>query len=282
MDKVAAQLLNRQLSYLQVQLLNAKLSRCTQDWRMLHISPTYNKLYYIRDGEGWVQIGNELFYPRPGELMLIPGGVKHSCSTTGGTPYTKYWCHFKSNINFGRLLNRLNLPCLVQVEDAGTMQRHFEEMIHHYSTRGPTASIRIQAALFSVISLFLEQALANQHHHMGSAIERKLIDSLHYIDAHLAEELTIEQLSLHAHFHPNYFIRMFKKHMGTPPMKYIHERRLEKAQQLLASTELTVGEVAGRTGFNDVSYFSAAFKKHTGATPSDYRNIPAASARTNR
>ncbi|MBU7317943.1 helix-turn-helix transcriptional regulator [Paenibacillus oleatilyticus] len=273
MDTAKAQLLNSQLSNLRVQLLFAKLSVCARDWRRQHFTPFYNKLYYICDGEGWIQVGDEQYRPMPGEFMFIPGGTEQSFSVTEGTPYTMYWCHFGSNIRLGRVLQLLGISHLVKALDPALVQHHFRELIRHFNAMGPTSAVHIQAALFSLIALFLDTAPVKPHHGISSDAERKLIDSLRYIDAHLASELTVEQLSGHAHFHPNYFIRMFKRHMGMPPMKYIHERRLEKAQQLLASTDLTVEEVARRSGFNDVSYFSASFKKYAGVAPKDYRNM---------
>ncbi|WP_163858546.1 helix-turn-helix transcriptional regulator [Paenibacillus elgii] len=273
MDTAKAQLLNSQLSNLRVQLLFAKLSVCARDWRRLHFTPFYNKLYYICDGEGWIQVGDEQYRPVPGEFMFIPGGTEQSFSVTEGTPYTMYWCHFSSNIRLGRVLQLLGISHLVKALDPALVQHHFRELIRHFNDMGPTSAVHIQAALFSLIALFLDMAPVKPHHGISMDAERKLIDSLRYIDAHLSSELTVEQLSDHAHFHPNYFIRMFKRHMGMPPMKYIHERRLEKAQHLLASTDLTVGEVACRSGFNDVSYFSASFKKYAGVAPKDYRNI---------
>jgi len=273
LDKTREQLLNRQLSHLRVQLLHAKLSEVTPDWRRLRFTPPYNKFYYICDGNGWVQIGNEHYRPAPGELLFMPGGIEQSFSVADGKTYTMYWCHFNTNVSLGRLFQLLGIPTLVKLKNEALLKRHFQELVRHFNEKGPTSSGHIQSQLFGIISLFLDEALAHRHVGASSITENKLLASLRYIDANLSKEITIEQLSDQAHFHPNYFIRIFKLHMGMPPMKYIHELRLEKAQHLLASSDMTIAEIAHRSGFNDVPYFSASFKKHVGVTPSNYRNV---------
>ncbi|WP_028547509.1 AraC family transcriptional regulator [Paenibacillus sp. UNC451MF] len=273
MDNAKKQLLNHQLSYLRVQLLFAKLSVCGPDWMKYHFTPSYNKIYLIREGEGWLQIGKEQLRPKPGELVFIPGGLEQSYSVTTGTPYTMQWCHFKSNMNFMRLFQLFGISKVVSVGENLELQQRFRELEEHRSDKGPSTSLKIQSSLFSIISYFIDHAIMDKSQEAANDSIRKLTETIEYIDTFLTRELTIEELSQNAHFHPNYFIRIFKRHLGMPPMRYIHERRLEKAKLLLGSTDLTVGEIAHKSGFNDVSYFSAAFKKSAGVSPSEYRNL---------
>ncbi|WP_282941039.1 AraC family transcriptional regulator [Paenibacillus sp. RC67] len=273
MDDAKKQLLNHQLSYLRVQLLFAKLSVCGPGWMKHHFTPSYNKIYLIREGEGWLQIGKEQLRPKPGELVFIPGGLEQSYSVTAGTPYTMQWCHFKSNINFMRLFQLFGIAKVVRAGENRELQQRFNELEEHRSDKGPATSLKIQSALLSIISYFIDHAILDKGQDTPNDAILKLTDTIHYIDMNLLRELSIEELSQNAHFHPNYFIRIFKRHLGMPPMRYIHERRLEKAKQLLGSTDLTVGEVAYRSGFKDISYFSAAFKKSAGVTPSEFRNL---------
>ena len=67
------------------------------------------------------------------------------------------------------------------------------------------------------------------------------------------------------------FRRSFKQQTGVAPARFQNTIRLNRARHLLASTELSVSEIADQTGFDTVFYFSRAFKKKTGATPKAYR-----------
>ena len=67
------------------------------------------------------------------------------------------------------------------------------------------------------------------------------------------------------------FDDLFKKRFDTTPARYITLQKIEYAKQLLAMPHLSIMEVAERSGFSDVYYFSKVFKKETGSTPSDFR-----------
>ena len=273
MDNAKKQLLNHQLSHLRVQLIFAKMSVCGPDWMKHRFTPSYNKLYLIHEGEGWLQIGQEQLRPVPGELVFIPGGIEQSYSVANGTPYTMQWCHFRSNLPFARLFQLFNIAKVVRAGEHRELQQWFYQLEAHRSDEGPATSLKIQSALLAIISYFIDHAITDRDQNSPDDSIVQLTQTIRFIDLNLRKELTIEELSQNAHFHPNYFIRIFKRHFGMPPMRYIHERRLEKAKQLLGSTDLTVGEVADRSGFKDLSYFSAAFKKSAGMSPSEFRHL---------
>ncbi|MFZ5869412.1 MAG: GlxA family transcriptional regulator [Actinomycetota bacterium] len=87
---------------------------------------------------------------------------------------------------------------------------------------------------------------------------------------HLAEELSVERIAAHAHMSPRTFARRFRDTTGTTPAAWLNRRRLERARELLESTDLPVEEVARRVGFG-----SAAVLRHhfaaLGTTPNAYR-----------
>jgi AraC family transcriptional regulator len=71
---------------------------------------------------------------------------------------------------------------------------------------------------------------------------------------------------------PTYFASQFKRATGLPPHQYVIARRVERAQQLLQGDgEVSLTEVAARTGFSDQSHFSHHFKRLVGVTPGRFR-----------
>lgn len=103
---------------------------------------------------------------------------------------------------------------------------------------------------------------AHTLHHMEKAIN--------FIDEHLADELTLEEISDIAHMSKTYFCRQFKKLNGIPPWEYITIKRIERAISYIETTDLTKLEIALKCGYNNTANFYYAFKKITGKTPSDY------------
>lgn len=95
--------------------------------------------------------------------------------------------------------------------------------------------------------------------------------SINYIENHLSEELSVAALASELCVTPNYFSRLFKRVMGEGCNEYIIKKRIERAQVLLATTNIKIAVIAEDVGYHDTNYFSLAFKKNTGKNPSQYR-----------
>jgi transcriptional regulator GlxA family with amidase domain len=74
-----------------------------------------------------------------------------------------------------------------------------------------------------------------------------------------------------ANLHPDYFSRLFYRFTGERPLAYIHMKRIERAQYLIATTNLPYIEITEDTGFENVPHFSKIFKKVTSLTPGEYK-----------
>jgi AraC-like DNA-binding protein len=91
------------------------------------------------------------------------------------------------------------------------------------------------------------------------------------VDRSYAEPLDVEALARRAHCSPWHFSRRFKEAFGETPHQYVLSRRVERAQELLRNTELSVSEVCLEVGFQSLGSFSAAFHRVAGMTPTAYR-----------
>ena len=92
-----------------------------------------------------------------------------------------------------------------------------------------------------------------------------------YIEEHLAEPISLATMAQLVRLSPHYFCRAFKQSFGMPPHRYHTNRRIEHAKQLLVEYGQSVTHIALAVGFAETSSFSAAFRRATGVTPSDYR-----------
>ncbi|OWY62955.1 AraC family transcriptional regulator [cyanobacterium TDX16] len=91
------------------------------------------------------------------------------------------------------------------------------------------------------------------------------------IDRDYAEPLDLDGLAATAMVSKYHFLRSFREAYGTTPAVYLTERRIERAQDLLRSTNLTVTEVCMLVGYSSVGSFSSRFREVVGMTPSDYQ-----------
>ncbi len=92
-----------------------------------------------------------------------------------------------------------------------------------------------------------------------------------YIKEHMSEDVTVANIAEALHVAPNYFSRLFKRITGEGCNEYIVRKRIEKAKNLLETTSLKIYKIAVIVGYNDTNYFSLAFKKNTGLSPTKYR-----------
>ena len=102
----------------------------------------------------------------------------------------------------------------------------------------------------------------------GDPVVLKAVEFLH---AHFAEPITIADLAQRCGISRSGLSARFSRALGEAPIRHLIRLRLDRAMDLLAEGRLTVSEIAYRTGFEDQAYFTRAFKKHTGLTPSGYR-----------
>jgi len=86
-----------------------------------------------------------------------------------------------------------------------------------------------------------------------------------------AEVPSVAQLAREAGYSTDHFSRIFLNATGLRPQDYLIKARIDRARQLLAETDLSVGEIATSVGFVDIFYFSRLFRQRTGQPPSAFR-----------
>ena len=103
---------------------------------------------------------------------------------------------------------------------------------------------------------------------LGARRLRRVVD---YIEAHLAEDISLRDLAALAGLSPHHFGEAFKASTGTPPHRYLIERRIRQAKELLLGVDQSIAEIAVSLGFASHSHFTDHFRKVTGTTPSRFR-----------
>ena len=118
-----------------------------------------------------------------------------------------------------------------------------------------------------ITRMFIDQIPGNEEENVHYIIS----NAKHYIDEHLAEDISVSSIATNLYITPNYFSRLFKRITGEGCNEYIVRKRIEKARSLLETTSIKTGKIAMMVGYRDTNYFSLAFKKHTGKSPTKYR-----------
>ncbi len=98
-----------------------------------------------------------------------------------------------------------------------------------------------------------------------------LQDARDLIDTSWHLPLSLEQISQHAGFSRHHFLRAFRRTFGITPHQYLTRRRIEKAQYLLAYSDMSVTDICYEVGFQSLGSFSALFRRYTGCSPLTHR-----------
>lgn len=260
------------LSNLHVNLILGDYIECDDRWREERHPIDYNKFYYICEGDGWVQTGEKSFFPKKGDLVLIPANKDHAYAPINDHYYKKYWCHFTATIGHKNLFEVFDFPNIVKVEDNHQwLVQSFQQLIDYERQDDIASILKAKAVLLEIIGYFLEKTKAKELSIYQSPSIEKLELLLAYIDNNLDQPITVEQLADVVHLQVNYFIKFFRSHLGSTPMTYVKGQRLEKAKAYLTASDLSISQIGQQVGYMDVSYFSSQFKSYTGMTPSFFR-----------
>lgn len=262
--------INKYVSNLRVHVLVGSYGKVWPNWNYGQHQPSYNRLYYIRDGYGYVDIDGERYYPVKDQLLLIPARSTVSFGTINKEPYTKYWIHFDAKVGDINFFEIVKTQLLLNLPDNQEVINDFETIIQNQYVKKHTAELRQCAALMDLLAIFLEHVPEDKIYIEESPVE-KLNTVVAYIEANLNRDISVEEMSRIVHFHPNYFIKFFRNHMGSSPVQYVNKLKVEKAKALLTDTDRSIYEISQQLGYNEPGYFSKIFKQHVGRTPREFR-----------
>lgn len=169
--------------------------------------------------------------------------------------------------DFRRELSHVFMSCLRDngISSQGVFEDKLLENMGRESVLSGDNMLRFAQRLFTLT----EQALQNLAD--GEDIIAKA-DA--YIRAHFRENISREDVAAVACITPNYLSKQFHSKKGMNLREYINNIRIDEAKRLLLTTNLSVSEVAGMVGYDNISYFSTVFRKRTGMSPVDWRTAP--------
>lgn len=99
----------------------------------------------------------------------------------------------------------------------------------------------------------------------------KIKTILSYVQTYYATPISIEEIANECFYSKSHFMKFFKEAMGVSFVQYLNDYRLNIAAKMLKETTGSILEIAGSTGFDNLSYFNRVFKRKYGVSPSQYR-----------
>jgi AraC-like DNA-binding protein/ligand-binding sensor protein len=135
-------------------------------------------------------------------------------------------------------------------------------------------SERFQAIveLLKVFAQYLSDHASRQALACSEEEPRPVASAKEYVQKHVEEPISLEQVVEHVHVSRFYFCKLFKKATGMTLTEYVARVRVEKAKSLLVDHSLRISEVVFAAGFGSIPHFNSVFKRHVGMAPTEYRS----------
>ncbi|HVR21493.1 MAG TPA: helix-turn-helix domain-containing protein [Polyangiaceae bacterium] len=226
---------------------------------------------YCVQGSGFCTVAGKRHEVRSGELAVVPAGEPHAYGTNADDPWTLHWFH-AMGANVPRLLARLGVTRRAPVVELGRsaeLEALFDQVRETLEEDyGDESLLEAALTLSHLIGVMLR--LRRDPHAELSAAER-VRASLASLKGRLAEAHDVKRLASQAELSPSRFSELVRRACGAPPMAYLTRLRVERATELLASTDLTVKAIAREVGFADPLHFSRVFRRVSGKSPGRQR-----------
>jgi len=277
-------------------MLNVGYCHHDGDWNWKDVKSPFARLYYVTEGSAQVVMPDGVHTLTPHHLYLIPPNTLHSDICT--SVFDHYYVHIYEDPNFdSNIFDDMDFPFEVEEfpEDAGLMKRLLELNPQMRLPQSNPQSYDNQSSLFSNIQVSLNRSFPDRLESRGilyvfgarflrcakpkeQATDSRIRKTLKYIRHHLSEPIDVGTLSEQVFLTKDHFIRLFRKQTGVTPNVYVTDRKMERAELLLLSTDMPLKQIAHDLGYDDMSYFIKIFKKYAHATPQQYRDQRAASS----
>lgn len=223
-------------------------------------------IHYITSGKG-VYILDDIIYPvKQGDLFLIPPYSFNYYIADELEPYTYYWVGF-NGLEAANLISLTAFNHHPVISDAGDSLGALFQALYELDHHPIALKYGLMGYLYTILSQLMAQVdkpLTKQNPHYLRAMD--YITSNYQNSALSVQDIADQVGVTRAHLY-----RIFQKTTNNSINHSILGIRLSKAVALLASSQLTVSDIAEQTGFNSQAYFSKMFKQQFKCTPSEYR-----------
>lgn len=227
-------------------------------------------LFYTLRGAGLIeQDGNHVVLETGQALLLNCRTAQSYCTAPGQSCWHHYWVHLDGA--GVAAMEPLLLPDkkLTPVQLTGVrMQELFELVLEQMELGTVDSMVQTGLALHEMLALCAQSLFAQAE----MTTNRQLIlQAAETLRKNYRQELSLADLLSSAHMSKSYFLRLFRRYMGTTPYNYLVNFRITQAKELLVLTDHSISEIAQEAGFGDASNFSTRFAKATGQSPMQYR-----------
>jgi len=227
---------------------------------------------YCAEGTGWCEMLGKTHPVTENQLLVIPASTPHAYGANKEKPWSIHWFHaVGTNVPF--YLERLGVTRDKPVVPLGGDVQLFSllEEVQEGLEHGFTLTRLIYAAhsLTHLMGLILRYK--DEFYYGETNVRERIAKSIVFMKGHLRENLRIATLAALVNLSRSHYATIFRRLTGYAPQSYVNHLRMQRAVQLLNTTELSIKQISDQLGFSDQFYFSRAFRRMHNHSPSEHR-----------
>jgi AraC-like DNA-binding protein len=251
----------------------------TPSWRLNNLMENHN-IMLIYGGQAEFFCNGSVYTAKKGDLIYYKPGDARYARTFPGNPVKcfavdfHYTCPVYMNGKWELMHADLPFSFFQSITDEMLFSRLmdlFSGLAKSALTAKDRFGIRERAVFMEILLLLFEYFGRNRYNYSNI---RKVEKVISYMTENFNRRITLNELAEYARICPSYLGRIFKRITGRSTVDYLIEIRINRAKNLLRDG-FSVSEASRLVGFNDIYYFSRAFKKHVGISPSKYSGVSA-------
>lgn len=233
-----------------------------------HKNYEHMALEIILEGDVFYEQNGVKTQANAGDIYIVRPGTDTRISS-GKSPYRRKLVVLISGNLLGPLLKSLNLEDCVKIipEELSWFEKRFRKLGEFLEIKNPESAAEISIRTYELIAGLAKEHNRNFIQELPPPLRKMVIT----IDSNLDKEFSVPFLAAKFNISAPTLTRMFRKHLKSSPGEYLIKRRMENAKQLILTGQLSFKEIAVQVGYQDSRYFSTAFKKYTGRSPSKFR-----------
>ena len=250
-----------------------------------HIHHKY-EIYYEIEGSRRYFIEDAAYIVNAGSVVLIGENQIHKTAALGDGASSRIVVNFSREyldkitdlfpeVDFFSFLSEEHnhLLSTITVKQQNHIHGILQQLLTLQEETSPEADA-MRKMLLATLLLELKELCRQQQEKGGDSgrVSNHIVDQIQaYIAEHYAEKLTLTGIASQFYISPYYLSRLFRRVTGQSIVDYLNNRRIEAAQKLLETTELSISAIAEQTGFASAAHFRRVFREVMDISPLQYR-----------
>ena len=238
-----------------------------------HAHPGW-EVYLQAFGRSRWRVGRDTVELLAGHVLAVPPGLRHEMADRPTSRHHFFYAAFDLE-RVARRHGALGLAWegagLLHEPDGTALDAPFRRLVRELGHELPLADVGVATALDALVLEATRLLRAPSGHALLGTVHPAVARARALLDSRYAEHWSMVQLAQQVGLSTAHLAEVFAREVGVPPFRYLVERRVERAAELLRGTDLPVTAIALELGFASSSHFSRVFKSMTSVPPRDFR-----------